>query len=192
MDASMNGPTADRPVLDRDAARPSLAQKARQPRGMAAPRPSLAPKGLEECALAAPAAGYGVGRAFRVADLRRRRVAGAHQVAVDRVRHDLVSVRVGHGVVPVCDRPEDGVANEPGPETVVALDGDGAIDETVFDRRPRYVEGSSEGARATGDEDAFVDRREVDLHRSRVGRVNAFVDRGRNIGRLFTAEDERC
>src|SRR2546428_323981 len=75
--------------------------------------------GSEARALTGRAARHLVRAALRVTDLRRGRVAGALQAAVDRVRDVLVAVGVLEDVVVQVHRAVHVVADEPEPEAVV-------------------------------------------------------------------------
>src|SRR2546421_449064 len=99
---------------------------------------------LDVRALTGLRAGHLVRGTPRVADLRRGRVAGAVQAAVDRVGDVLVAVLVEEHVVVQVYRPVHGVADESEPEAVVAAHRDAAVDPAVLDRVPRDVERSPE------------------------------------------------
>src|SRR5215470_13404319 len=87
-------------------------------------------------ALAGLAAADDVRLTLGVADLRRRGVARAVEASVDRVRDELVPVRIQHVVVRERDRAVDGVADEALPEPVVPVDLHVPVDRIVLERVP--------------------------------------------------------
>src|SRR5262249_10519563 len=112
---------------------------------------------LQPGALTGLLTGHDVRRAFRVADLRRRVVAGAVQIAVDRVSDELVPVGIDEHVVVQIRRAVDVVPDEALPEAGVAVHGHAAVDHVVLDRVPRDVERAAERAGSPLEVDPSVD-----------------------------------
>src|SRR5205814_5639461 len=135
--------------------------------------------------------GHDVRKALRVSDLGRRGVSRTPQVAVDRVRHELVPVRVGKHVVIQGHGAAHLIADEAEPETVVADDARAAVDDVVLDGGERDVERATEGTGSAADVDPAVDRREVDLDGRRVRGADAAADRSGRDASLVAAELER-